>query len=254
MTLKQTNASEWVALASDVHKALQAAADDAKKSAKGESWSTEDVAIRLLLRSCDNLQGVIVLIQSGLMAEGRTITRCLIENVFGIEALWKDSKKYIEMLKSDYERSHKNRIDFIGRIFNSVSDVPRSLDSLEKLKEIEDSINKEEKSNIINIKMLSKEGSADLFYLGYQMLSNDAAHATMQSLERYVEKKSETDEMFFCYRSQENSDVDRIDTLHGAMTAALFVGYGFSNLLNSEETKKNLNCLNQRFTALKQKQ
>jgi hypothetical protein len=96
----------WFGLGAEVHASLLAAADMAQELTRAStSWAPEAVAVRLLLRSCRNLEGVLLLCRQGLVVESRTLARSLMENSFGVAALGsKDAAHtYLKMLRDDSE-------------------------------------------------------------------------------------------------------------------------------------------------------
>ncbi|MCW8176800.1 DUF5677 domain-containing protein [Verminephrobacter aporrectodeae] len=244
MTLNQTNASDWITFASEVHKALWEAADDAMEHANEatNSWSAKNVAIRLLLRSCDNFKGVIVLIKSDLVAESRAITRCLIENAFGARELLSDESKYIDMLLDDHACSQLRRSETIL----SSSSMCERLSEPERLKQFKNSIDKRRK--FIDQKSLADKGASKSLYLIYQWLSDDALHTTAQSLRRYVGLYDKTQPG--C-RWSVVTHAEHIDTLYYAIFAALTVGLSVSQLLGTKDANSVLAHLDQRLNTMK---
>src|SRR5689334_22729147 len=78
---------EWFKLAVDTNAALMRAAITGTGTVKTTSMAPEAVAVRVVLRSCGTLQGVILLTERGMVAEGRTLARSLIEDAFCLAAL-----------------------------------------------------------------------------------------------------------------------------------------------------------------------
>ncbi len=74
--------ADWFKIAEDVNAALMRTAKAATAAVKTTSMTPEAVAVRVLLRSCGTLQGVILLTERGMVAEGRMLARNLIERAF----------------------------------------------------------------------------------------------------------------------------------------------------------------------------
>ena len=112
VSLRAENA-DWFKLAEDTNAALMRTAIAATSTVKTTSMAPEAVAVRVLLRSCGTFQGVILLTERGMVAEGRTLARSLIENAFCITALLVNPAATIEMLKADSDASHRNQGKFV---------------------------------------------------------------------------------------------------------------------------------------------
>ncbi|ARJ65928.1 hypothetical protein WV31_09805 [Magnetospirillum sp. ME-1] len=105
--------ADWFQLADEVNVTLMRLATWAVNSVKTSSMAPEAVAVRVLLRSCGMYQGVIMLTERGMVAEGRTLTRALIENAFGIAALVDKPQEFMDMLREDSEASGQNQRKFL---------------------------------------------------------------------------------------------------------------------------------------------
>lgn len=229
----------WFVLAHDTLAALETAADDGIQRTHGAgNWAPVAVAVRLLLRACGNLAGVILLTEHGLVAEGRTLARSLIENSFAVAALHRTPGEYVEQLKADSERSRRNQAEFI---LNSMPDggADRS-----RLRQAVDRIDKSLK--LINQKALALDGPLKDQYLGYQRLSDDAAHVTARSLQRHVQLTKGG----WHYRRQAGTQEEHAATLHYAVMAALGVGIGVTDHLKADGCNAAFAPLCDRFRAM----
>ncbi len=79
--------ADWFVLAEDLNAALMALTKSAMNTVRTTSWDPKAVAVRLLLRCCSNLQGIILLTERGMAPEARTLVRSLLEGAFGLAAL-----------------------------------------------------------------------------------------------------------------------------------------------------------------------
>jgi hypothetical protein len=65
------------------------------------------LAIMLLSRTLSNLQGVITLLNSGLVVEARILVRCCFENAFWIAGLLAQGDEFVTQMRQDDERSRR---------------------------------------------------------------------------------------------------------------------------------------------------
>ncbi|KAI3611866.1 hypothetical protein D8I24_0024 (plasmid) [Cupriavidus necator H850] len=230
---------DWFILAQDTLVALEAAADDGMQRTRGAvNWAPAAVAVRLLLRACDNLAAVSLLTERGLVAEGRTLARSLIENSFAVAALHRKPGEYVEQLKADSERSRRNQAEFI------LHSMPDSEADRSRLRQPVERIDKSLK--LISQKALALDGPLKDQYLGYQRLSDDAAHVTARSLQRHVQLT----EGGWHYRRQAGTEEENAATLHYAVMAALGVGIGVTEYLKADGCNAAFAPLCDRFRAL----
>ena len=69
--------ADWVVLARDTLDALNTAAAEAMHHPVHSNWDADAVAVRLLLRACGNLDGVILLVLAGGQESDRELVlRC----------------------------------------------------------------------------------------------------------------------------------------------------------------------------------
>ncbi|WP_247538951.1 DUF5677 domain-containing protein [Ralstonia pseudosolanacearum] len=232
-------ADAWFALAHDTHATLAGAAQAASAPAPGLAlWSPQAVAVRLLMRTCGNLEAVVVLTRQGLVAEARTLARSLVENSFAVAALVEQPEGYVEQLKADSERSRRNQGDFI------LKHLPNSGGDRGRLRQVIDSITKSLK--LINQKELALNGAFADQYLVYQRLSDDAAHVSARSLERHVTRAGGG----WSYRCEPGTPAENASTLYYAVLAALGVGIGISQFLGAAACNARLADLSERFAQM----
>ncbi|CAN7784055.1 hypothetical protein LJR296_008235 [Cupriavidus necator] len=227
---------DWPTLAQSVLEALVAVANRAIGLTVGSvNWSAEAVAVRILLRSSGNLESVIVLAQLGLVADSRTIARCLHENAFGVAELQAAPEKYLAMLKADSEKSRRSQGDYI------LKKIPDAEGGIERLRETVEGIDR--KLEFIRQKQIAEMGPLFKQYLGYQRLSDDAAHLTARSLEHHVERGPEG----WTYRVERGSVRESASTLHAALLAALAVGFCVAEMLDDQDGREALHPLAERW-------
>lgn len=225
---------------------LKAVADSAM--ARPIEIAKDDIALRLLLRSCGNIAGVIVLTRTGLVAEGRTIARCLLENVLGAEKLRKTPEEYIKLLNDDFELSQRKLLELLRTLsLDDLTDLGQAhhRENLKDLSEKTGNLNKK-KTKFIKQDELAKAGDLGWHYSIYKYLSNDAAHTTAQSLDRYAKEMDGNG----CYLLPEGTNAEHADTLHYAVTFALHVGAIVLNVLSITKFDAHIQCLERRKESM----
>ncbi|MHA6892366.1 DUF5677 domain-containing protein [Ralstonia pseudosolanacearum] len=232
-------AAAWLTLARDTHSALARAALKASVPPIGlEIWSPQAVAVRVLMRTCGNLEAVVVLAGQGLVAEARTLARSLIENAFAVAALVDMPVDYVDMLKADSQRSRRNQGAFI------LEHMPDSGGDRDRLRQVIDGIDRSLK--LINQKELALRGTLSVMYLAYQRLSDDAAHVSALSLERHATRSGGG----WIYRCEPGTPEENAPALYYALMAALAVGAGVNEVLAPGSTNAAFMELTERLDAM----
>lgn len=229
---------DWVSLARDTLDTLNSAAADAMHRPVRTNWDPDAVAVRLLLRACGNLDGVLHLAKAGLVAESRTLARSLIENSFSVAALKEEPARFIALLKEDHHRSQRNQAEFILQAF---SQEPHNR---ERLQEVIDAIDR--KNSLMSPKKLAGMGPLLQQYLGYQRLSDDSAHVSAKALQRHVEHVNGG----WRYRNERGTTEEQASTLHYAVMAALSVGIGVTEMLGAGQQNAAFAPLCDRFASM----
>lgn len=85
----------------------------AMDNTRESSMSREAIGARILLRSCAAFQGAVLLTERGMVAEGRTLVRNLVESSFCVAALVTAPEKFIKLIKDDSEASRQNQRKFV---------------------------------------------------------------------------------------------------------------------------------------------
>jgi len=232
--------TDWFKIAEDMNAALMRAAKVATRAVNTSSMTPEAVAVRLLLRSCGTLQGVILLTERGMVAEGRTLARSLLENSFCIAALIYNPEKFMEMLKNDSEASRHRQRKFIV-----AQDLIASGAKRDKLQAAIDDICN---TKIMSPKEVAKLGPAVKLYLAYQRLSDDAAHPSAKSLDRHVQ--TDVACSGWNYKWCIGDQGENAATLHSAILAALTVGVGITQIIKDMSGNAEFGDLSNRFQSM----
>jgi hypothetical protein len=232
--------ADWFVLADDVNKALMRLAAFGMNATKTSAWNPKAVAVRTLLRSCGTFQGVILLTERGMVAEGRTLARSLIEDAFAIAALHDKPDEFVKMLKNDSNESRRLQAKFMTA--EQLVTDPAARDKLKA------AMDKMEKTDILSPKKVAALGPLMRQYLSYQRLSDDAAHLSAKSLDRHVHAMPKR--VGWHYKIGPGSAGENAATIHHAVLAALPIGIGITQMLGEPEGNQIFAGLAERFHAL----
>jgi hypothetical protein len=229
---------ELFELAETVNKRLIHLTEFCASTVNESSWHPKAVAVRLLMRSCGLLQGVILLSERGMIVESRTLLRGIHEASFSIAALHDDAETYISLLKSDSEASLKNQMKFL---------IDQQLaPSSNSAQLIQESINNiKPKQKLINQKFVALMGPLASQYLAYQRLSDDSVHVTARSLNHYI--KHNKDGSGWHYEWLVGNQKSVAKNLYIAILAALPIGLGVAWIVDDEAAIQNFSDLAMTF-------
>lgn len=223
VTFIRSESAEWFALADEISDALQRTAMQAKQSIKGSSLDPKVIATLLLMRTCGNFQGAILLLERGLLPEAKTLIRSCVEASFCLAALHDSPDEFVELLRADDDASRRAQANFILTRSEFDSTTPEARDRLQK---IVDSI---PKSKNMGIFKLAEMGPYLRQYLYYKVLSHDAAHVSARSLHRHM-NVGEKGWYGFVWGQGSKSEVD--ETLDLGCAMVLGVGVAFTNIVD----------------------
>jgi transcriptional regulator with XRE-family HTH domain len=155
-------------------------------------WSTEPkagaadpkvVAVLLLIRTLSNFRGTIILLRSDRIVEARTVARCCFENLFTIAALREDGQRFILEMGEDHKANRKARAEFLMQQTGEMADTEWQ----PKLRAFIASLGKgQTKRKSLDPKRVAARGPLLKGYVYYGELSADAAHPTLDALQRYL--------------------------------------------------------------------
>ncbi len=232
--------ANWFKIAEDVNAALMRTAKAATAAIKTKPMTPEAVAVRVLLRSCGTLQGVILLTERGMVAEERMLARNLIESAFCIAALNDNPDAFMKMLKQDAEASRHRQRKFI--IAQDLIDKGAKRDQLQAaIKDID-------KLEIMSPKKIAELGPLVNQYLAYQRLSDDAAHLSVKSLHRHV--LTDAARAGWNYKWCIGDQGENAATLHHTILAALAIGIGITQMLKDKNGNAAFGDLSDRFQSM----
>ncbi len=237
--IRSENAN-WFVLAEDLNAVLMALAKSAMNTVRTTSWDPKAVAVRLLLRCCSNLQGIILFTERGMAPEARTLVRSLLEGAFGLAALLNKPAEFIQMLKDDSEASRKRQATFLIK----QNLVPLEADRLN----IQAAIDAAGKVDTISPKKVAEMGPLGQQYLVYQRLSDDSAHVSARAVHRHL--RANADRTGWSYVWGPASKDSNAATLHHAVLAGIPVGLAVTQMLANAEANAVLARLSERFEAM----
>jgi Family of unknown function (DUF5677) len=203
-------------------------------TAKG--YADEKVlALTLLARTISNCKAVLLLVRERRIVEARVITRCCLENAYWVAALEKESNKFVtEMV--NHEISHrKTRGQHLCEVSAAIgADINVRL--REWLKETKREFPGAE---TLNPKSVALSGDIRNTYIFYSQLSADAAHPTIEALNRYIIPHSDAD-IGGIDAEPIVTDYDIAGTLDFLCIGAISVCVGVNQILEGEFTVTEL--------------
>ena len=196
--------------------------------------------VRLLLRSCEAVQAIVLLAERGLPSTPRSLLRGLIEDGLCAAAICDQAEVFIEMLKADFNASQRRKGQFI-----LAQDLLKDPAAKERLSA---TIEAFDKGQILNPKKVAELGSLLNNYLTYQWFSDESGHVTARSLNRYVLRSSDPTGWAFRWLPAVAEEIEI--TLYHAVLAALAVGVAATQVLGDQAGNKRLGPLADRLAAL----
>ncbi|HEY5302203.1 MAG TPA: DUF5677 domain-containing protein [Acetobacteraceae bacterium] len=172
------------ALARDLNRLGQKALR--RENVAGKAFGdVEPLIFLLLVRTLSNFQGAILMAERGALVESRTLSRSCLETVFCLAALARGGDEFIHRLSSALLADRTSTANWIlqkpavreamgqaniDTLRQFVDGTSARLDTLQKL----------------GIEEMARQGELDPLYTWYRQLSGDAAHPTLDALERYL--------------------------------------------------------------------
>ncbi|WP_316163436.1 DUF5677 domain-containing protein [Bradyrhizobium sp. SZCCHNRI20481] len=206
-------------------------------------------ALALLARTIGNVEGALVLLDSGHVVEARTLVRCCYENFFCAAALVKIGDAFIKTMELDDAASRKKQakglLDWAGR-------QNQELEFKDKLTEFAEAIEKQHpKASFLNQKKAAEDGTIADGYIFYNVLSNDAAHPSATSLSRHISWEGTGEDAEWTISASPVDDPDEVDeTLELACSVMLGVAVAINDAVGGTETGETLFTLSDDFKAL----
>lgn len=231
---------DWFQLAETLNTCLVEMAVAATAAVKTNSWDAKAVAVRVLLRSCGNLEGVILMCERGMVAQGRILTRNLMEDAFAMAALHDNPDKYLALLKEDSEGSRRLQGNFI--VLQGLVEKGETLDKLQA------AIDALGKLRPMSPKAIAELGPLNKQYLAYQRLSDDAAHTSARSLDKHVEADAQRTGWHYKWGAGDAGEIAA--TLHHAVLAGIPIGVALTQMLDDKANNEKFGDVSERFLKM----
>ncbi len=181
----------WTSLAEKLGSAGTEIFRTAEVLISNKGFSDEKVlGLTLLARSVSNLKGALLLLRAKRIVEARTITRCCLENFYWTAALVEQGDKFVRQMLHD-EMSHRKARG--QSIFQNDIELDAAIEG--RLRDwLRDANKRFAGGKTLNPKdVASVRADFAKTYIFYSQLSSDAAHPSVDSLNRYVVPDTETD-------------------------------------------------------------
>jgi hypothetical protein len=192
---------EWFALAHEINRLAQELWNGLPDVVQESSWK---FTTRLLyLRGINSFQAAVVLINHGLTVDAGTIARSAFEDLFCLAAS-KNDEALVARLVGAQNVNRKKQARTVAQL---PSDLGLEEVKAAKLKEFADTI--EGDGQQLNFAEIAEVGKLKPVYdVYYRSLSHDAAHPTLDSLERLL-RNSATGQLLGFVVGPDAPDIDR---------------------------------------------
>jgi hypothetical protein len=180
--------ADWTSFAADLRKGSYTilAAARLQRGPRGNR-EIDVLAVTLLARTAQNLKGVVVLIEAGLVVEARILARSCLENALWLGGLIVDGDAFADRMLEDEMKSRQRR----GSLLLDTATGDEALDNEQKLREwLDQSKAKFPKPRMLSAVDAAAGGPIKDAYLFYVQLSADAAHPSLHALNRHIEPDS----------------------------------------------------------------
>ncbi|MFJ4375092.1 DUF5677 domain-containing protein [Pseudomonas japonica] len=135
------------------------------------------IATFAAIRSAENFQAAIMMIERGMITQARIMARCLYENAFCIGALAENPERFLSLLKGDNIAAKRGQA-------KALKDGSQTLTS--DLQIIIEKHLSGEKGRHLMWNEIAEMSSLKRDYVFYKLLSDDAMHLSASSLNRYM--------------------------------------------------------------------
>ncbi|TWB87455.1 hypothetical protein FBZ93_12116 [Bradyrhizobium macuxiense] len=155
---------------------------DVKITEKGFADPTY-LSLTLLARTVSNLKAALTLLHASRIVEARTITRCVLENLYWTVGLVEDGDTFVKQMRDD-ELSHRRSMG--QAIFSGEHQLDGKVE--ERLRTQMRDLNRNGPvTKVLNPKAVAGiRGDFKRSYIFYAQLSSDSAHPSVTALNRYV--------------------------------------------------------------------
>lgn len=205
-------------------------------------------ALALLARTISNIEAARILLDKDYPIEARVLVRCCWEDFFCTAALAKTGEEFLEKLDLDHGASQKKQAqrlrDFATKNDKGDAEVKKTLSSFA------DVMQKEyPKVSFLNHQKTAEDGTVGEGYVVYNVLSNDAAHPSITSLNRHIVSMGRGNWTFSANPPINKNEF--VQTLELACSAVLGVCVAFYEVFGGGETGETLSSLGDELVRLR---
>lgn len=204
-------------------------------------------ALSLLARTISNIEAARILIDADQPIEARTLIRCCWENFFCTAAIAKTGDAFLEKLDLDHGASQKRQAqglrDFSANYDKGNVETTKTLSSFAEVMERE-----YPKASFLNHKRTAEDGTVAEGYIIYNVLSNDAAHPSITSLNRHLVSIGRGN--WTISAKPPANQYEAVQTVQLACSAILGVCVAFYEVYGGGETNETLASLADEFERL----
>jgi hypothetical protein len=229
--------AEYLTLAEKLVRVADGIFREAKVSEdEGHSSNPKMIGLMLLRRTVNNFAGARLLLENDFIVEARTLLRCCYENFFWLAGLSVKGAAFVNEMVSDYKATKLKR----GReLLEWAEEQTEPLAFEEKLSEfMADATGEKDRPSKISHFDAAKAGGIVEAYIIYRVLSTDAAHPSITSLDRHLREEGEDELTLLAVASVTPEEV--IETLEFCCSVLLGVCVAINSMLGGTEAGKPL--------------
>ena len=231
----------WFDLAEELNKACMEAMYAAHPVQTSEK---QLVASLIFCRALQSFQGVILLAERGMMADARTLVRSCAESAIAVGCASVDDD-FLDDLIAGSVKHHKAVAE---KILSNPDVVPHlEQDKTDKLKVLLDELENRPSGGINWEQAARKAGMSVLYDTVYRGTSGDAAHVTIDSINRHLKKDNEQNITGLSFRPESNG---LNDTISCAISALLFSLNALGTSLRRIDYEQIVEIYNAKWKAL----
>jgi len=204
------------------------------------------LAVTLLARTVSNVKATILLVEAKRIIEARTITRCVLENLYWVVGLAEEGEAFVRKMRDDDLSHSRNR----GQdIFSGGVDLESGVS--ERLRAYLKGLSaKIDKARTLAPKQVASiRSDFEKTHIFYGQLSSDAAHPSVTALNRYVVPDSHPDGGGIDVEPVV-SEHELVQTLEFLCMAAMGVCVATNQIIGGTPAGAALNSIADRYTDL----
>jgi hypothetical protein len=229
--------AEYLALAEKLVQVADGIFREAKVSEDEiHSSNPKMIGLTLLCRTVNNFAGARLLLENDFIVEARTLLRCCYENFFWLAGLSVKGAAFVNEMVSDHKATRHKR----GReLLEWAKEQTEPVAFEEKLSEfMADATREKDKPSKISHFDAAKAGGIVEAYIIYRVLSTDAAHPSITSLDRHL--REEAEDVLTLLAEPPVIPEEVIETLEFCCSVLLGVCVAINSMLGGTEAGKPL--------------